>query len=51
MGLSMIGGSGATTAEVATSLPRRCLGAIEDCEEILGDLDEEDEGNWSSEKS
>ena len=43
MGLSTIGGGGTAAAEVATSLPGRCFGAIGSFEEISGDLEEEDE--------
>ena len=41
----------AIAAEVVTSLLRCYLGAIEDCEGILGDLDEEDKENLLSKKS
>ena len=41
----------AAAAKIATSLPGCCLGAIEDCEGILGDLDEEDKENLFSGKS
>ena len=42
MGLSTIGRGGGAAAEVATSLPGHCFGAIEGFEEISGDLNEED---------
>jgi len=51
MGLLMTGDGDAATVEVTTSLRGHCLAAIEGCEEILGDLDEEDEENSFFEKS
>jgi len=43
----MTGGGSATLIEVATFLPGRCLGAIENGEEILGDLDEDEKNSFS----
>ena len=51
IGRSMVGGGGAAATEVATSFPRRCLGATEVCKEISRDLNEKDEERRFSESS